>query len=122
MRTIFAGTAFFAVALSASAHHSISRHYHRDQEITIEGVLTNVTLRNPHSILRMSVMNEAGGSDEWALELDDAGELSELGITSETLLVGDELVVYGYLARDGSNAMFIERFERPADGLVYEDD
>lgn len=73
-------------------------------------------------MLRMSVTNDAGGSDEWALELDDAGELSELGITSETLLVGDELVVLGYLARDGSNSMFIERFERRADGLVYEDD
>ena len=73
-------------------------------------------------MLRMSVTNESGGSDEWALELDDAGELSELGITSETLLVGDKLVVFGDRARDGSNAMFIERFERPADGLLYEDD
>lgn len=122
MRTILAAIALFAVAISASAHHSISRHYHRNQEVTIEGMLTNVTLRNPHSMLRMSVTNEAGDSEEWALELDDAGELSELGITSETLLVGDELVVFGYLARDGSNSMFIERFERPADGLLYEDD
>jgi len=122
VRKVFAVTALLTVAISASAHHSISRHYHRNQEVTIEGVLTNVTLRNPHSMLHMSVTNETGGSDEWALELDDAGELSELGITSETLLVGDELIVFGYLARDGSNSMFIERFERPADGLVYEDE
>ncbi len=122
MRALIAAIALSAVAISASAHHSISRHYHRDQEVTIEGVLTNVTLRNPHSMLRMSVTNDEGGADEWALELDDAGELSELGITAETLLVGDELIVDGYLARDGSNAMFIERFQRPADGLLYEDD
>ncbi len=122
MGKFLAVVVLFAVAISASAHHSISRHYHRNQEITIEGVLTNVDLRNPHSMLRMRVANEEGGSDEWMLELDDAGELSELGITSETLLAGDELVVFGYLARDGSNAMFIERFQRPADGLVYEDD
>ena len=122
VRAILAVISLLTVATSASAHHSISRHYHRNQEVTIEGVLTNVTLRNPHSMLRMRVANEVGGSDEWALELDDAGELSELGITAETLLVGDELVVFGYLARDGSNSLFIERFQRPADGLEYEDD
>ena len=111
-----------ALAMSSTAHHSVARDYHRDQEMTIEGVLTNVVLRNPHSLLHMNVTNNAGSVDEWALELDDAGELSELGITSETLLVGDELVVFGYPARDGSNAMFIERFSRPSDGLEYEDD
>ena len=120
--TITAATVAATVSASLSAHHSISLHYQHNQELTIEGLLTNVDLRNPHSFLSMNVANKVGGMDEWTLELDDAGELSQLGITRETLLVGDALVVFGYPARDGSKSMFIEQFTRPADGLIYEDD
>jgi len=56
------------------------------------------------------------------LEMDDVEDMAEQGISSETLLAGDEIVVFGFPARDGSRLLHIERLRRPADGLEYEDD
>jgi hypothetical protein len=39
-------------------------------------------------------------------------------ITVTTLLASDEIVVTGYLARDGSKFFFIELLHRPVDGSL----
>ena len=66
--------------------------------------------------------DDDGTLQTWTLEMDDVEDMAEQGVTSETLLVGDEIVVFGFPARDGSRQLHIERFHRPSDGLEYEDD
>lgn len=113
------------LALAAAplyAHHSIARDYPRNQNITLHGIVVEVILRNPHSEISVKVDNGSERVELWTLELDDAGELLELGIVSGTLRAGDELVIDGNPAKNGSNALFIQKFYRTSDGLEYEDD
>ena len=110
------------VAVPTTAHHSISRHYHRDQRITLEGSVIDIALINPHAEMRLQVPAGSAGTEIWQLELDDPGDLADQGIVAGTLQRGDALVVNGNPARDGSTRLFVQRFLRPADGLQYEDD
>jgi hypothetical protein len=111
-----------AVAAPALAHHSISRDYHRNQRVEIEGQLIDVALINPHSEIQLEVRSDGETVDIWQLELDDPGDLADQGIVAGTLQHGDTLIVNGNPARDGSMSMFVQRFVRPADGLQYDDD
>ena len=72
--------------------------------------------------MRMEVADAARRTEVWTLEMDDVADMAEQGITSETLRAGDEIVVFGFPARDGSRLLHVERLHRPSDGLAYEDD
>ena len=110
------------ISALANAHHSISRHYQRNNEITIEGAVVDVLLRNPHSQIRIEVTDASGEPQLWTLELDEVEDMADQGIVAGTLRQDDVIIVFGYPARDGSNAMFVEELRRPSDGLYYEDD
>ncbi len=58
----------------------------------------------------------------WTLEMDDVADMAKQGIVSGTIRAGDEIVVVGNPARDGSNALFIRTLHRPADEFEYEED
>ena len=117
-----AAVATLLVAAPLSAHHSISRHYHRNQDLTVEGTVVEVLLQNPHAEILMEIAGPRGNAELWKLELDDPGDLARQGIVSGTIRAGDEIVVVGHPARDGSNSLFVERMRRPVDGLEDEDD
>ena len=119
---IFFGFAALVVATSANAHHSVAGQYDPSNPVTVEGTVVEVLMRNPHSRIRLDIADDSGNTQTWTLEMDDVEDMAEQGITSETLLAGDEIVVLGFPARDGSRLLHIERLQRPSDGLEYEDD
>ena len=53
----------------------------------------------------MDVENEDGTVTSWVMPTMAPGVANRLGITPETLLPGDTLLVTGSLARNGSNEM-----------------
>lgn len=110
------------IAAPSLAHHSISRHYDRNDTVTVEGVVVEFLLRNPHSQIRMEVQNASGAIEVWTLEMDDAEDILEQGIVADTIRAGDVVVATGNPARDGSGAMFVRTMMRPVDGLEYFDD
>ena len=105
-----------------SAHHSISRHYHRDQSVTVEGVVAEVVFQNPHAKIHLDVPDASGGVTAWILEWDDVSDLRRQDVAADTIRDGDEIIVSGYPARAGTLELYIKRIDRPADGLVYLDD
>ena len=117
-----AGFATLVTTVPLSAHHSISRHYHRSESVTLEGFVIDFLLRNPHSQMHMKVIDDTGGTEEWKLELDDVRDMAKQGIVPGTIRAGDEIVVVGNPARDGSNSLFIRKLHRPADSLDYLED
>jgi len=114
--------AALVVAAASNAHHSVAGQYDPSAAVTVEGVIIEVDMRNPHSRIRMEIADASGRMEVWTLEMDDIEDMAEQGISSETLHVGDEVIIFGYPARDGSNLLHIERLRRPSDGLEYEDD
>jgi hypothetical protein len=119
---VMGGFAALATTVGLHAHHSVTGQYDPKAAVTVEGIVVEVRIRNPHSQMRMEVVNAAKRTEVWALEMDDVADMAEQGITAKTLRAGDKLVIFGFPARDGSRLLHVQRLHRPSDGLKYEDD
>ena len=100
VRINFAAIAMVLAALAASdglgAHHSTVVNFDSSREVTIAGVLTEVTWRNPHSRFRMNVAGESGATVEWLVEMGASNTLTRAGFPMETFAVGDRITVTGW--------------------------
>ncbi len=85
----------------AMAHHSFSAEYDSKKPITLKGTVTKVDWMNPHVYFYIDV--EADGKvTNWGLEMGPPNGLQRSGWTKNTMQVGDEVIVEGTLAKDGS--------------------
>ena len=105
-------------AATAGAHHAWNITFTEEKPVVIKGTLAKVDLVNPHSWFWIDAKNKDGSVTHWAIEGGPPNGLIRNGINKETLKLGEELTVYGYGARDGSNQMAGVRYQR-ADGTEY---
>ena len=111
----------FAVSVVAThAHHSIAGVYDNEKKVTIEGVVAQFQFVNPHPFLVMDVKQDNGSAQQWRLEMDNLSELTEVGMTSQTLKPGDRIVVSGSPGRTRPQSLYLRRLDRPSDGFWYE--
>ena len=110
--------AFAATAIHA--HHAISSYYDSSRRVTIDGFVTQFQLINPHPFLFVEVKDEGGRPQPWRLEMDNRGELAEIGVTSATFRPGDRVIVSGSLGRTDPRSLYVLRLDRPVDGFWYE--
>ncbi len=109
--------------LGLQAHHSISSIYDSSRRVTLDGVVDQFQLVNPHPFLVIGVIDakgDAGKPQSWRLEMDNLWELAAIGITAGTLRPGDRVRVSGSLARAQDQRLYLLRLDRPADGFWYE--
>jgi hypothetical protein len=101
-------------------HHSIAGVYDGSQQVTIEGIVTEFRFVNPHPFL-IAEVKQAGGTQEWKLEMDNRSELVEVGMNDKTLKRGDRIIVTGSPIRPPQMyALYIRKLDRPSDGFQYE--
>jgi len=112
--------ATLSIEATVEAHHSIAGAYDTRREARIEGVVTQFEFINPHAFLTMEVREDGRAPQRWRVELDDRGELSEIGMTAKTLQPGNQVIVVGSPARREANRMYLGRLDRPADGYSFE--
>ena len=86
----------------ASGHHSFSVQYDDTRPITLQGWLTKVEWTNPHVYFYLDIPGENDDVESWAFEMVAPIVLERRGWTRNTLQIGEEIEVDGYLARDGS--------------------
>jgi hypothetical protein len=112
-------TAFGALAaVPAVAHHSFAAFFNDEQGIvTIRGVVTEFSFKNPHGLIRLNVKNEAGAVEEWRAETNSPTMLERRGWKKDSLKAGEEVIVDGWRARDGSRYMRMRTVKR-ADGTL----
>src|SRR5262249_23261287 len=82
------------IAFLMFAHHSIAGVYDSSRQVTIEGVVKEFRFVNPHPFVLVDV-KQNGGRQVWKLEMDNRSELVDAGMTDQTLMRGDRIVVTG---------------------------
>jgi hypothetical protein len=92
----------FAIVVPAVAHHSFAAEYDASKRVTLKGVITKVEWMNPHVYFFIDVADEHGKVANWACEMGPPAGLQSSGWTKNTLKFGDEVVIDGSLAKDGS--------------------
>ena len=92
-------TAALMASFSAAAHHSFATHYDRNNVVEIKGTLSDVKMRNPHSFFEVEVVNEDGETETWEVEAHAVPVLRRIGITRDSLKVGDGVTIRGPRSR-----------------------
>ena len=85
------------------AHHSFSTEYDGAKTFNLKGVVSKVEWTNPHVRFYVDVVDEAGKTSTWNMELASPSALARNGWTSRTLKVGDQVTVQGYAAKVAPN-------------------
>jgi hypothetical protein len=88
--------------ISASAHHSFSAQFDGSKPVELKGVVTKIEWQNPHVYFYLDVKDEKGNVTNWGCETAGPGSLHRQGWSRDVLKIGDQIIVNGYLAKDGS--------------------
>jgi hypothetical protein len=97
--------AIVANSMPALAHHSFAAEFDAAKPITIQGRVTRIAWTNPHVWIYLNVPDETGKLVNWGFEMGAPQQVRNQGWDRDTLKTGDEIIVSGSLARDGSARM-----------------
>ena len=88
-------------AISAWAHHSFAAEYDMNKPVTVKGTIQKLAWVNPHAYIFVDTKDENGKIVTWAFETLSPNALARQGWNKYSLKPGDEVIVEGYLAKDG---------------------
>lgn len=88
---------------TAIAHHSFAAEFDADKPVELTGIVTKVEWTNPHVWFYINVRDAGTGEvANWGAELGPPHGLQRQGWRRDTLSIGEEVKVNGFLARNGS--------------------
>ena len=101
------------------AHHALSE-YDSARVTTVEGTLSEIRIKNPHSTLIVQAQGGGEPADRWTVEWLAALVLKHEGVENTTLRPGDRLIITGNPSRDASaRRLWLRTVTRPADGWTW---
>ena len=114
-------TAAATVAGLASAHHSPAMIFDLSREITIDGVVTEYNLGNPHLRIYFDVVTD-GATAKWMAEGGSRTVLLRKGWDGNELKPGDRVSIQGHPTRDGSNVVHMQYVTLPDGRSLFAED
>ncbi|MDG2087913.1 MAG: DUF6152 family protein [Arenicellaceae bacterium] len=90
----------------ARAHHSTLGFFNPEERSEVEGVLTNITWRNPHIRFTLDVTAADGTTEEWKIEASALSVLKSRGLDQNFMQPGDRIKIYGHPSRHGEPEMW----------------
>lgn len=119
LRGVLAALLLGTLALPAAAHHSFAAQYDAKKPVKMEGVVTKVEWTNPHVYLFVDVVDaKTKKVQNWGFEMGPPHMLQRAGWKRNSLKIGEEVSLEGWLARDGSNHANARRVTRKSTGEV----
>lgn len=97
------GVGLLLTAIPVLGHHWFKGQYDENQPITLNGTVTKLIWKNPHVFLSIDVREGSGEVTKWELELDSPNGLMSEGWKLDSFKRGDQVIVTGYRAKNGSN-------------------
>ena len=101
-----------AIAGAALAHHSFAVYFDSNKTVSVTGVVSNFSFRNPHGVLTLKVTSKTGAEEEWKGETNSPSVLERRGWTKDSVKAGDTVTLEGWPARNGANLVRIRKVTR----------
>ena len=112
--------ATLVATVAAYGHHSYSATYDINRQVTLDGKLVQFVFKNPHSFVTVLAPDQKGTPQRWSVEWSGTGQLTNQGVTRETLKPGDAIVVTGNPSRvPGEYKALMVSLTRPLDGFTW---
>jgi hypothetical protein len=119
---VIASLAFLLPAAPLSAHHG-NAAFDATKELTVNGVVTEWIVANPHSLLKFDVTDDKGNVTHWLVESGAASANQARGVrlTRQLLKPGDKVTVTLMPAKNGQPVGRIHRLVLPDGRLMVND-
>ena len=103
--SVVAGAAFLvaAAAVPVIAHHSFAAEFDAKRPVKMRGTVVKMEWINPHSWIHIDVKGEDGKVTPWMIEAGTPNTMVRRGFTRDSLKAGTDIVVQGFLSKDGQN-------------------
>lgn len=101
-------TGFLVATSMVAAHHSVWAEFDNESALDMRGRFLEMDWINPHSWVHFEVTAEDGTTVVWAAETPPPNQLIRQGWRRSDLQPGDEIVVRGYLARNGTKRLWAQ--------------
>jgi len=112
--------AVVVAAKPALAHHSFSATYFEDKTDRVEGELVQFLFRNPHSFVQVESKDAQGNRVRYAVEWGAGLQLTQQGVTRDTLKPGDHVIISGNPGRNPEDyRLRLRSIQRPSDGWKW---
>ena len=122
MKTALIGAALTVSIFLASApliaHHAFAAEFDRDKPVTLVGKVTKIEWVNPHTWIHMDVADKSGKVVTWRIEGGAPNALMRRGWNRNSIKIGEQVTVDGFLAKDGSPTANGSQV-KTADGRIF---
>jgi hypothetical protein len=78
-------------------------YFDEAKPVKLQGTVTKMEWINPHSWIHIEVTGEDGKAVPWMIEAGTPNTMVRRGFTRDSLKAGTELIVEGFLSKDGAN-------------------
>ena len=119
MTGVVVGAALWLAGASRLAAHHSAAMFDDKKTVTVEGVVKEFQLTNPHSWLLVDVKDKSGKVVTWGFEAEGPSTLRRAGIKPSDLRPGTKLTITGNPMKDGRPAAIWVNAVRD-DGLKFD--
>jgi hypothetical protein len=116
-KSLPAVASLFIAALPTAAHHSPAA-FDLTQDVYVEGVVTEVSWRNPHVYFELETVDAGGKTASQQVEAGPASALVALGFGADAIRKGERLKVQAKPNRGGPGRVVLGWQMTKADGTV----